>query len=172
MNTSPLVVSRPFLVFRLDQELFAFDVVAVRQVLAFQTLTRIPQVPDYVRGVVNLKGDVVPVLDMRLKLGLAPTEETADTCVVIAEIGSEDERGAFGVLVDSVQEVVELSADVVVPPPELANGFGASLIRGLAKRSEQLVMIVDLEGMLTAETRCAAEAARRAQVPKTLVDAA
>lgn len=169
MDASPLV-SRQFLTFCLDQEIFAIDVASVRQVLTFQMLTRVPQVPEYVRGVINLRGDVVPVLDARLKLGLGRTEPTADTCVVIAEIGTEDHRGTFGVLVDSVREVIELSPEVVVPPPELATGAGASLIRGLAKRSDDLVMIMDLDGLLSDETHCAVEAARNAQVSRAQVD--
>lgn len=159
MEPSPLARPRQFLTFRLDQELFAVDISVVHEVLAFKTLTRIPHTPENVRGVINLRGNVVPVVDVRLKLGLGRTEQTADTCVVIAEAGASDQRRVFGALVDSVQEVVDLPPEVVAPPPELGKQTGADVVRGLAKRSDQLIMIVDLERVFTVEELCAHERA-------------
>jgi purine-binding chemotaxis protein CheW len=151
MDASPLAIPRQFLTFRLDQEVFAMDIAVVREVLAFKTVTKIPRVPEYIRGVLNLRGNVVPVIDMRLKLGLGRTEQTADTCVVITELAAAGERSVFGALVDSVQEVVDLDPEVVAPPPDIGRRLGGDVVRGLAKRADQLIMIVALERVFTVE---------------------
>src|SRR5664279_6195384 len=95
-----------YLTFKLDQELFAVDIGKVREVLEFTTMTKVPRMPDFMRGVINLRGNVFPVVDMRLKLGLTMTEKTVDTCVVISEVAVDGERTVLGALVDSVQEAV------------------------------------------------------------------
>src|SRR5512135_1019976 len=102
-----------YLTFKLDQELFAVDIAKVREVLEFTSMTKVPRTPDFMRGVINLRGNVVPVVDMRLKLGLSMTEKTVDTCVVISEVAVDGESTVLGALVDSVQEVIDLDASKV-----------------------------------------------------------
>jgi len=138
-----------YLTFKLDEELFAMDIGKVREVLEFTTLTKVPRTPAFMRGVINLRGNVVPVVDMRLKLGLAMTEKTVDTCVVISEVSVDGETTILGALVDSVQEVIDLDDTNVAPPPHLGSRIDASVIRGMGKREDHFVMILDLDRVFT-----------------------
>ena len=139
-----------YLTFRLDEELFALEIGKVREVLEFSAITRVPRMPDFMRGVINLRGNVVPVVDMRLKLGLTMTEKTVDTCVVISEVAIDGERTVLGALVDSVQEVIDLDASNVSPPPHMGSRVDAAVIRGMGKRDDQFIMILDLDKVFTA----------------------
>jgi len=140
-----------YLTFKLDQELFAVDISKVREVLEFTSMTRVPRTPDFMRGVINLRGNVVPVVDMRLKLGLSMTEKTVDTCVVISEVSVDGETTVLGALVDSVQEVIDLDSGHVAPPPHLGSRIDASVIRGMGKREDEFIMILDLDRVFTSE---------------------
>jgi len=157
-----------YLTFKLSQELFAVDIGKVREVLELTTMTKIPRTPAFMRGVINLRGHVVPVVDMRLKLGLAMTADTVDTCVVISEVTVDGERTVLGALVDSVQEVIDLDASHVAPPPHMGNRIDASVILGMGKRDEQFIMILDLDRAFTADelrsSSATAQAPEAAQV--------
>src|SRR5512136_448089 len=97
-----------YLTFKLDEEVFALDIGKVREVLDFISATKVPQTPDFMRGVINLRGSVVPVVDLRLKFGMAMAEKTVNTCVVITEVAMEGETIVLGCMADSVQEVMDL----------------------------------------------------------------
>lgn len=151
METETLGTTSQYLTFKLDQEMFAVDIGKVREVLEFTTMTKVPRTPDFMRGVINLRGNVVPVVDMRLKLGLSITEKTVDTCVVISEVAVDGERMVLGALVDSVQEVIDLDTGHVAPPPRMGSRIDASVIRGMGKRDDQFIMILDLDRVFTAD---------------------
>lgn len=143
--------TRQYLTFQLGEEIFAIDVVNVREILEFNSVTKVPQTPDYMRGVINLRGSVVPVLDMRLKFGMSVTEKTINTCIVVVEVPMEDENVIIGALVDSVQEVFELDPDSIEPAPrigiQLRNGF----IKGMGKKDDRFVIILDIERVFSYE---------------------
>jgi len=134
-----------YLTFRLDKELFGVDIAKVREVLEFSTVTKVPRTPAFMRGVINLRGNVVPVVDMRLKMGLPCTERTVDTCVIITEVVVDQDAVIVGALVDSVQEVLELDGGSVVPPPHIGTRIDTSVIYGMGKRDDQFVMILDID---------------------------
>lgn len=138
-----------YLTFRLDEELFALDIVKVREVLEFSSITRVPRTPDFMRGVINLRGNVVPVVDLKLKLGLSRTEKTIDTCVVITEVEVDGEKTVLGALADSVQEVLELDPSQIDPPPRMGTRIDTSCIRGMGKRDDQFLIILDIDRVLT-----------------------
>jgi purine-binding chemotaxis protein CheW len=140
-----------YLTFRLDRELFAVDIAKVREVLEFTTVTKVPRTPDFMRGVINLRGSVVPVVDMRLKLGLTQTEKTVNTCVVIAEVEVDGESTILGALTDSVQEVIELDGAQVLPAPRMGTRIDTSVIRGMGKRDEEFVIILDIDRVFSAD---------------------
>ena len=104
------------LTFRLGEEVFALDIAQVREVLDYTQITRVPRMPQFMRGVINLRGSVVPVVDLRLKFGMAATERTVNTCIIIAEVLLGGERTLLGALADSVQEVIDLEAGQIEPP--------------------------------------------------------
>jgi len=145
MDVTRTYETAQYLTFRLDRELFAVDIVKAREVLEFTTLTKVPKTPDFMRGVINLRGNVVPVVDMRLKLGLQQIERTVDTCVVITEVVLDGEQIVLGVLVDAVQEVLELAGGQVMPPPRMGNVIDTSVIYGVGKRDEEFVILLDID---------------------------
>ena len=154
-----------YLTFRLDEELFAFDIAKVREVLEFTAITRVPRTPDFMRGVINLRGNVVPVLDLKLKLGLSRTEKTIDTCVVITEVTVGGEKMVLGALADSVQEVLELDPSQIDPPPRMGTRIDGSCIRGMGKRDDQFLMILDVDRVLTIEDLQAVKVDQPAAAP-------
>jgi purine-binding chemotaxis protein CheW len=139
-----------YLTFKLDGEIFALAIGKVREVLDFTSVTRVPQTPSYMRGVINLRGSVVPVMDLRLKFGLARTEKTVNTCIIIAEIELEGETTVLGALADSVQEVLDLEADQIEPPPRIGTKLRTEFIRGMGKYGEEFIIILDIDKVFSA----------------------
>ncbi|BCA80675.1 chemotaxis protein CheW [Desulfuromonas sp. AOP6] len=134
-----------YLTFRLDGEVFALGIDKVREVLDFTEMTKVPQTPEFMRGVINLRGNVVPVVDMRLKFGMARTEKTVNTCIIITEIDLEGETTVIGALADSVQEVLDLEPDQIEPPPRIGTRLRTEFIKGMGKSDEQFIIILDID---------------------------
>jgi purine-binding chemotaxis protein CheW len=141
--------SSQFLTFTLDGERYAVEISRVREVLEFTTCNRVPRTPAHVRGMINLRGSVVPVIDLRLKLGLSATERTLDTCVIITEVRVEGEGLVLGALADSVQEVIELDPAAIVPPPRMGTRVDTRYLRGIGKRDDQFLLVLDIERVLS-----------------------
>lgn len=140
-----------YLTFKLDGEIFALAIGKVREVLDFTTVTRVPQTPEFMRGVINLRGSVVPVMDLRLKFGMKRTEKTVNTCIVIAEVQLEGETTILGALADSVQEVFDLEADQIEPPPRIGTKLRTEFIRGMGKRGEEFIIILDIDKVFSTD---------------------
>ncbi len=151
MSVAGIVDVRPYLTFTLDDELFAVDVAKVREVLDYTTITKIPRTPEYMRGVINLRGSVVPVIDLRLKFGMSKTESKINTCIIVLEIKLEDETIILGALADSVQEVFELEPDQIEPAPKFGTKFRAEFLRGMGKREENFIMILEMDKVFSSD---------------------
>jgi purine-binding chemotaxis protein CheW len=151
MSVSSITDTRQYLTFLLGEEVFALDVSHVREILEFTTVTKVPKTPDYMRGVINLRGSVVPVLDMRLKFGLTETEKTVNTCIVVVEVSCEGETTVIGALVDSVQEVFDLEHDRIEPPPKLGTQLRTGFIKGMGKRDDRFIIILDIDRVFSPE---------------------
>lgn len=136
-----------YLTFKLSEEIFALDIAKVREVLEFDKITKVPQTPDMMRGVINLRGSVVPVIDMRLKFGMGTTEKTVNTCIIIVEILIDNEMTMIGALADSVQEVIDLEAEQIEPAPKIGTKINSELIMGMGKRDGMFIIILDIEKM-------------------------
>ena len=143
--------TRQYLTFRLGDEIFAIDVANVREILEFTKVTKVPKTPEYMRGVINLRGSVVPVLDMRQKFGMESTEKTIDTCIVVVEVAYEDEDIVIGALVDSVQEVFELEAENIEPAPRIGTHVKTEFIKGMGKKDDRFIIILDSSKVFSAE---------------------
>ncbi|MDD2319864.1 MAG: chemotaxis protein CheW [Geobacteraceae bacterium] len=137
--------NRQYLTFKLEQETFAVDVAKVREILDFVSITKVPQTPDFMRGVINLRGSVVPVVDMKLKFGMEATEKTVNTCIIVLEVFFENETTIVGALADSVQEVVELDPSQIEPPPRIGMKLSIDFIKGMGKLNEEFVIILDTD---------------------------
>lgn len=143
--TAAVTGSAQYLTFKLDDEVFALDISQVREVLDFTALTRVPRTPDFMRGVINLRGSVVPVVDMRLKFGMSKTEQTVNTCIIIVEINLDGEKLILGALADSVQEVIDLEPEQIEPAPRIGTRLNTEFIKGMGKRDEQFVIILEID---------------------------
>ncbi|OHB25540.1 MAG: chemotaxis protein CheW [Desulfuromonadaceae bacterium GWC2_58_13] len=148
-----------YLTFRLNDEIFALGIDKVREVLDFTQITRVPQVPEFMRGVINLRGSVVPVVDMRLKFGMPKTEKTVNTCIIIVEIKLDEETTVLGALADSVQEVLDLEPDQIEPAPRIGTRLSTEFIRGMGKRDEQFIIILDIDRVFSSEELAVVQAA-------------
>ena len=146
-----------YLTFRLEKEEYALDVADVREVLEqrLNHITKIPRTPDYLRGVINVRGSVVPVVDMRLKFNMKETEETIDTCIIVIEVSLDGSKGGrttiLGVLADSVQEVVDLEPEQIEPAPEIGNQLKTEFITGIGKKDDKFIIILKINKILTAK---------------------
>lgn len=151
MSVATISETRQYLTFVLDREVFALDVSNVREILEFGSVTKVPKTPDYMRGVINLRGSVVPVFDMRQKFGLGETKATVDTCVVVVEVDAGQEKTVIGALVDSVQEVSELEPDQIEPAPKIGTGLRTDFIKGMGKKDDSFLMILDIDRVVSSE---------------------
>ncbi|HNS14724.1 MAG TPA: chemotaxis protein CheW [Syntrophorhabdaceae bacterium] len=151
MSVTSITNTRQYLTFQLGNEIFAVDVSNVREILEFTTVTKVPQTPEFMRGVINLRGSVVPVLDMRLKFGMTITERTVNTCIIVVEVSFEGDTTVIGALVDSVQEVFELEPDQIEPAPKIGTQLKTEFIKGMGKRDEQFIIILDADKVFSSE---------------------
>lgn len=151
MSTTIIAETRQYLTFTLDQESYAVDVAKVREVLDLSPITKVPRMPSFMRGVINLRGNVVPVIDLRLTFGLVKAEDTVDTCIIIVEVVSDNEVVVLGALADSVQEVIELEPDKIEPPPKMGTRLNTEFITGMGKYDEKFLTILDIDRVFSSD---------------------
>jgi len=151
MNTAEAVQMSQYLTFHLGSDMFAIDVTNAKEILDYANLTQVPQTPDYMLGVINLRGSVVPVIDMRLKFGLPQVEKTKDSCFIVVEVLVNGEVLTVGTLVDSVSEVVDIKTDQIEPPPRLGTSLNTSFIKGMGNLGDNFVIILDINKVFSAE---------------------
>jgi len=151
MSVKGITETTQYLTFKLEDEVFAVDISKVREVLDFTTVTKVPRTPGFMRGVINLRGSVVPVADMRLKFGMSMTEKTVHTCIIIVEIDLDGATTVLGALADSVQEVIDLEPDQIEPAPRIGTKLRTEFIKGMGKRDDHFIIILDIDKVFTAE---------------------
>lgn len=133
------------LTFKLDKEIYALDIKQVREVLEFSEITKVPRMPEFMRGVINLRGGVVPVVDLRLKFGMTKTEKAKDTCIIIIDLVIEGENTLLGTLADSVLEVMTMEPSQISAPPKIGTRLDTEFIRGMGKKNDEFVIIIDID---------------------------
>jgi len=151
MAETGIMETTQFLTFKLGDEVFALDITKVREVLDFTAVTKVPRTPAFMRGVSNLRGNVVPIVDLRLLFGLSQTEKTINTCIIITEVTVDGETLVLGVLADAVEEVLALEADRIDPPPRIGMHLNTEFIRGMGKRENVFIIILDMDRIFSAE---------------------
>lgn len=151
MNEEISKTMSQYLTFTLDKELYAMDIAKVREVLEYTDITRVPRTPEFLRGVINVRGRAVPVVDMRLKFGLSKTEPTVNTCIIIIEVDVDGESTILGALADSVQEVFDLEPDQIEPAPRLGTRIKTEFIEGMGKSDEQFIIILNIDKIFSAD---------------------
>jgi len=138
-----------YLTFKLGDELFAIPVGQVREVLEASQITKVPTAPEYMQGVVNVRGKAIPVVDLRLKFGLSRNKETVNTRIVVMELDLDGEVTVVGGIADSVHEVIELEPGQINPPPRIAMRWRTELIRGMGRRGDEFIIILDMTAVFT-----------------------
>jgi purine-binding chemotaxis protein CheW len=159
MSVTGITETTQYLTFKLDEEIFALDISKVKEVLDYTEITKIPQTPEFMKGVINLRGGVVPVVDMRLKFGLPEMSRTVNTCIIIVEVTIGGETTVLGALVDSVQEVMDLEPGQIEPAPRIGTRLKTEFIRGMGKRDNRFLMILDIDKVFSADELAMVESA-------------
>jgi purine-binding chemotaxis protein CheW len=140
-----------YLTFRLEREMYGVQVSKVKEVLEYIDITRVPRMPEYMRGVINLRGSVVPVIDMRLKFGLEAIEPTVDTCIIVIEVDTDGETITVGALADSVSEVIEIQPSEIEPAPKIGSTLDTTFIKGMGKHRDEFIIILDIDKIFTSQ---------------------
>ena len=140
-----------YITFKLGGELFAIDVAKVREVLDLTQITSVPTAPAYMRGVVNVRGSAVPVVDLRVKFGLPSAGDTVNTRIVVLELTLDGEATVVGGLADSVHDVIEFEPRDISEPPRIAARWRSELIAGMAKKGEQFITVLDIDRVFASD---------------------
>uniref|UniRef100_A0A7C4PIX3 Chemotaxis protein CheW n=1 Tax=Anaerolinea thermolimosa TaxID=229919 RepID=A0A7C4PIX3_9CHLR len=136
-------------VFELENEAYGVDIAVVEGIIKMQEITRLPRAPHFMEGITNLRGAVVPVIDLRKRFGLSPQEPTRDTRIVIANMNGTQ----VGLIVDAVSQVIRVPQDAIEPPPQLTMTVNSAFIKSVAKLEKRLVILLDLDKVLSAEEK-------------------
>lgn len=157
-----------YLTYKLDQETFALDISKVREVLDYTTVTKVPRTPDFMRGVINLRGSVVPVVDLKLKFGMPMTERSVNTCIIISEVTADGETTILGALADSVQEVLDLAAEQISAPPRIGTGLETGFIKGMGRHLDRFIIILDIDKVFSRSELALVQTAQAEAIPQAV----
>ena len=144
MNTNDQAASREVLAFKLGQEEYGIDILAVQEIRGYEAVTRIANAPAFIKGVVNLRGVIVPVVDMRIKFDLANPTYDSSTVVIVLNLG----KNTVGMVVDSVSDVTNLTAEQIRPAPDMGNSFSADYLTGLGTVGERMLILLDIVSLM------------------------
>jgi purine-binding chemotaxis protein CheW len=145
------VESRQFLTFLVGAESFAMPIGSIREIIEFGGLTEVPLMPSFLRGVINLRGSVVPVIDLSVRFGRAPTVIAKRTCIIIMEMVQDEQQLLLGVMVDAVSAVLSLETDRIEPRPSFGAGIRADFIEGMININERFVVVLDVLKVLSVD---------------------
>lgn len=159
MKTTGISETGQYLTFKLADEVFALDVSQVREVLDLAPIVKVPGTPEFMRGVINVRGSVVPVIDLRMKFGFSRTENSADTRIIVMEILIDGETTVLGTLADSVDEVITLEEGAIEPPPKIGLRWRTELIQGIGKKGDLFILILDINRVFSSEELAMVDAA-------------
>ncbi len=161
MNTETQTVSGPqepargfidrFFTFHLADEEYGIEITKVQEIIGLLPITKVPTAPVYCRGVINLRGKVIPTMDLRLKLGFQAKEDTSRTCIIIVEVQGQNGQSLFGLVVDEVAEVLDISDGNINPPPEYGESLDVTLIQGIGVVSGKVKILLDFDRALSGE---------------------
>lgn len=149
MNENEQNQSNTYLTFYLDEELFGLKILMVREVLEYTPITKVPMTAEFMRGVINVRGHVVPVVDLRQKFGLEAVEQTINTCIIIVELDVDGESSTMGALVDGVQEVLDIAPEQIEDSPRLGSKIDTRFIQGIGKLGERFVILLDIQAIFS-----------------------
>ncbi len=140
-------VEGKFLTFVLGEEIYGIEILKAREIIGLMDITTVPQTPDYMKGVINLRGKVIPVIDLRMKFSMPEEEHTQETCVIVVEVNST----SIGIIVDSVSEVSDINGGEIEDAPKFGQGIDTSFIMGLGKVKEKIIIMLDIDAVLASD---------------------
>ena len=143
--------TQSYLTFKLQTELFAINVSKVLEILEMKPITRVPKSPTFLKGVINLRGNILPVIDARNKFNMPEAEFSVDTCIIVLSINNEKESLLVGAIVDSVQKVIDIADDDIKVPPSMSAVYREDFITGIGKVDEDFIMILNIDKVFSAE---------------------
>ena len=148
----PRAAAGKYLTFQLAEEEYGLPVLKVREIIKSMDVTSVPQVPSHVKGVINLRGKVIPIVDLRIKFGLPSQEPTERTCIIVAEIEVDQRKVMLGTVVDCVSEVLNIAAEEIEPTPDFGQRLATDYMHGVAKIKGKVKLLLDLDKVLAADT--------------------
>ncbi len=146
-KTKKTVREGKYLTFVLSDEEYGIEILKVREIIGLMDITSVPQTPNYMKGVINLRGKVIPVIDLRLKFSLPEQEHTQETCTIVVEVNDS----LIGIIVDSVSEVSDIGSKEIEETPHLGQDIDTNFIMGMGKLKEKLIILLDIDKVLSAE---------------------
>ncbi len=138
------IQNNKYLTFSLGQEEYGIPILMVKEIIGMMVITEMPRTPDFIRGVINLRGKIIPIMDLRLKFGLEEKTYNERTCIIVVEINKNDEIRPMGIAVDAVTEVVSIQKEAIEPPPHYNDDPGDSFLIGMGKVKEKVIMLLNI----------------------------
>jgi purine-binding chemotaxis protein CheW len=142
-------VSKQFLTFRIGNENYGLELSQTREIIEYSGITEVPLMPKFLRGVINLRGEVVPVIDLAVRLGRSSIEVQRRTCIIVVELTNNDQHHVLGLLADAVSEVIEMDDESIEDAPSFGANIRAEFIQGIAKQGEEFVVLLDANNALS-----------------------
>ncbi len=164
-----------YLTFRLAAEEYGLEILKVREIIGLMDITKVPRTPQYIRGVINLRGKVIPVVDLRLKFEMAGKEDTEETCIIVVDVEGEHDSILMGILVDAVSEVLDIQASEIEDAPAFGVGVDTRFILGIGKVKNTVKILLDIDRVLTnvdvsiMENAAAENAAASSQLAESVI---
>lgn len=143
------VLAGKYLTFTLADEAYAFEILKVQEIIKMQTITQVPRMPEYVSGVINLRGKVIPVIELRSRFGLSIQAATPRTCIIVLQVQREGVMVVMGVVVDEVSEVLDVAGDEIEPTPQFGSAVDTGFILGMAKARGTVIMLLNIDRVLS-----------------------
>ncbi len=148
-----------YLTFTLNNEEYGIGILTVKEIMGMMEITAVPKTPDFLKGVINLRGKVIPVINLRMKFGMEEIEYDERTCIIVVEVSSAKNRVQMGVIVDSVSEVLNITAEDIEPTPSFGTSLNTTFILGMAKTDEGVKILLDIDRVLSESELSALESA-------------
>ena len=166
-NKALLEKEGKYLTFALGSEEYGLEILKVREIFGYMEITAVPQTPDYVRGVINLRGQVIPVIDLRAKFGMETVETTEETCIIVVEITQGVRHISTGIVVDHVSEVLDIAGEDIEGPPQFGSSVNTSFILGMGKIGESVKILLDIDKVLSNDNLASFAGAAKETVKQT-----
>jgi purine-binding chemotaxis protein CheW len=151
LNKAMLDKEGKYLTFALAHEEYGLEILKVREIIGYMDITAVPQTPHHVKGVINLRGQVIPVIDLRTKFGMETTEVTEETCIIVVEISQGSHKFSTGIVVDHVQEVLDIAGEDIEEAPQFGSSVNTDFILGMGKIGETVKILLDIDKVLAGE---------------------